>query len=207
MHQSLSNDIATLLGTVTQHILHQKEYVNDIRQQLQEANQRALEASEHAASTLESVLDEEKQNSERERQELMLQIQSLLSSSAEKQACRLRKNVNGVRTGMKNSRTALQQADVSYSREMDNWLQKENSLLEKVLTSEKELKSKMAENLDVRGVKIVAIMTAANPGHRCFRQRMLPSSTAPVLCMRRRFASSMNRKRICESRCRHSMDL
>lgn len=157
MHQSLSNDIGIFFGTITQHVLHQKDYVNDIRRQLQEANQRALEASEQAASTLETLLEEEKQNSERERVELMSQIQSLLSSSAEKQASRLRKNVHGVRTGMKNSRSALQQADVSYGREMDNWLEKENTLLEKVLTSEKELKLKMAENMNVRDERIFVV--------------------------------------------------
>ncbi|EEP77526.1 hypothetical protein UREG_02375 [Uncinocarpus reesii 1704] len=165
MHKSLSDELAAMFGSLVHQLQLQKDYINDIRRQLQEANQKALQASEEAASTLETVISEEKQNSERERAELMSQIQSLLSSSAEKQASRLRKNINGVRADMKASRSSLQQASVSYSQEMDSWAENDSKLTEKVLASERELKSKMAENMDVLSTRHASIEESTSAVH------------------------------------------
>nr|KMM69092.1 kinesin-II 85 kDa subunit [Coccidioides posadasii RMSCC 3488] len=165
MYQNLNDDFTAVFGSLVHHLQAQKEYVSDIRRELQEANQRALQASEEAASTLEMMLDEEKQNSERERAELMSQIQALLNSSAERQASRLRKNVSGVRTNMKDSRSALQQANVAYGREMDSWGEKDSRLMDEVLTSEKDLKSKLANTIDAFATRHSAIEDCTTAVH------------------------------------------
>ncbi|WEW59629.1 Kinesin- motor protein [Emydomyces testavorans] len=165
MYQSLNEDFSSMFSSLVSHLQLQKEYVSDIRRQLQEANQRAVQASEEAASTLETILDEEKHNSERERAELMSQIQALLNSSADKQNSRLRKNINGVRTEMKRSQSALQQADISFDGEMDNWAAKEDKFMKKVLTSEGELKTKMADSMNVFSRRHASIEDTSSAVH------------------------------------------
>ncbi|KAI1930170.1 Kinesin- motor protein [Ophidiomyces ophidiicola] len=165
MYKTLSDDFVIMFESLVQQLQTQKEYVREIRQELEKASHKAMHASEEASATLETLLDEEKRNSERERAELMSQIQALLSSTAEKQALRLRNNINNARTDIKQSRSVFQKATTSYGRGMDTWADNEDKLLNNVVTSEKDLKSKLIDNMSIFSARHASIADSTSAVH------------------------------------------
>lgn len=150
IHSELSTDFVTLFENVLSHLRSQKEEAEELRQQLQDANQKAAEANEKASSSLEATLDEERRTAEAEREAMMLQIRKLVDDSSDKQNSRLQKSIRRVRSDIDASGTSLRSSHARYSEGMDSWNRKEDQLLQKVLKSEEELKSRMKDNLDVR---------------------------------------------------------
>lgn len=138
-------------------IKSQKAEANDLRQQLQEANKRAAEANAVASSKLETALAEERRAADADRTDLFAQIKSLMDETGERQTNRLKCKVDNVRGDMEASRDSLQEADTKYGAEMDQWVKKEDDLLDEVTKSKESLKTKMRNDWMV-GFSLITAM-------------------------------------------------
>ncbi|KAF3480599.1 kinesin heavy chain isoform 5A [Arthroderma uncinatum] len=165
MYNLLSGDFTDLFKLIADHLRSQKEEVDSLRTQLQEANENAIAANEKAALRLESTLKEERRAADAERSILASQIQNLLNESSDRQATRLKNNIDSIKTEMQMSGTSLQQSHNKYCETLDNWDKKEDELLEKVLKSESELKSKMKDHLDLFISRNTSIHKTTNTVH------------------------------------------
>ena len=92
---------------------------------------------------LESCLSEEREHAKADREELLEQITSLMDSASQKQDRRWHSRVTATCESMAQSQSNLKTADKNYNDSMDVWSRKENLLVEEVLKSRENLKSKM----------------------------------------------------------------
>ena len=113
---------------------------------LQAANQSAVEANRKSSSDLVQILEEERADSEAERDILMSQIKHLMEESREKQFNRLRNKVDGLQTVISSSGDSLEQATAQYDRQVDEWVTKDQQFAKNVTTSKDEISSKMQDN-------------------------------------------------------------
>lgn len=149
MYNLLTVDFTDLFKSIVDHLRSQKEEVDDLRAQLRKANMEAKEANEKAASRLELTLEEERRAAYEERSVLASQIQNLLNESSDRQAARLKGKIDCIKTEVQISGETIQQSHNKYLETLDNWDKKEDELLQKVLKSESDLKSRMKDHLDV----------------------------------------------------------
>ncbi|KAK2855614.1 hypothetical protein FQN49_005024 [Arthroderma sp. PD_2] len=165
MYDLLSGDFTDLFKSIVDHLRSQKEEVDSLRTQLKEANEKAIASNEKAALRLESTLKEERRAADAERSILASQIQNLLNESSDRQAARLKSNIDSIKAEMQMSGASLQQSHDKYCETLDSWDTKEDELLEKVLKSESELKSKMREHLDLFISRNTSIHKTTNTVH------------------------------------------
>ena len=128
---------------LVRHLDAQKSEAENLRRQLQEANRKLIQANKTASVKLQNTLKHEKQAAQSERENLMVQIRSLIEHSAEKQESRLKSKLDTVRDDMETSRTSFAEADTRYGEQMDQWMSKENRLVDEVATTQKTMELKM----------------------------------------------------------------
>lgn len=127
----------------------------ELRSQLQEANRRAVLANQTASSQLAHALEEEHENAEAERADLLSQIKLLMEDSAQKQAARLRSKVDNIRSDMASSDETLQQANMAYGENMDQWIQREDEFAEEITATRDNLKNKMKNDWTVGRMRLL----------------------------------------------------
>ena len=124
MHSTYHNvglDLVALFTYFNGFITRQKQEADRLRNELQDANEKALKAEEVAAAKLEETLNEERRQSESEREEVMTQISSLLNGLGERQASRLKQRVQQVQAEMNTSRSAIREAGKKFTDDMNEW--------------------------------------------------------------------------------------
>jgi kinesin family protein 11 len=131
------------------HVNSQKAEINQLRLQLQEANQQAVEANRMASAHLAQTLEEENAHAEAERDSLMAQIRSLIEESRQRQFGRLKGRVECVRTDIMSSGDSLEQATAHYDRQVDEWVFKSEQFAKDVIASRDEFKTKMQSDWEV----------------------------------------------------------
>ena len=107
--------------------------------------QADMEASDH----LQACLVEERQRAAADRSNLLSQISNLVNKSGEEQEARLEARINAIRTDITTSKTGFESADKTYNDGMDQWLKKEQNLVQDVLKSRDTLKGKMKKDWTV----------------------------------------------------------
>lgn len=135
-----------------EHLAAQKAEVNELRSQLQEANRRAIEANEAASTRLQQALEEERENAEADRADLLSQIKLLIEDSGKKQAARLKNRVDGITSDMASSGEMLEQASNTYHDRMKEWTRREDQLIEEVTSSRDTIENRMQNDWNVRFV-------------------------------------------------------
>ncbi|EZF34379.1 hypothetical protein H109_02342 [Trichophyton interdigitale MR816] len=165
MYNLLTVDFTDLFKSIVDHLRSQKEEVDDLRAQLRKANMEAKEANEKAASRLELTLEEERRAAYEERSVLASQIQNLLNESSDRQAARLKGKIDCIKTEVQISGETIQQSHNKYLETLDNWDKKEDELLQKVLKSESDLKSRMKDHLDLFISRNTSIHATTNTVH------------------------------------------
>lgn len=128
---------------MVKHLNEQKTEAEDLRRRLQVANREAIEASETAAFQLETTLQEEKQASCRDRENLFEQMKALMEGSARNQENRMSTRIDSTRTYLSHTSTDFKEADVHYGQGMDAWTAKERALVDQVMESRDNLKTRM----------------------------------------------------------------
>ena len=105
-----------------------------------------MQANAAAAARLDAVLAEEHQLLAADRQSLLSQISSLITSQGEAQDLRLSTKITEVQKDIISSKNTFEVSRAKYSEGMDSWNDKETSLVGEVLRSRETLKSKLKED-------------------------------------------------------------
>ncbi len=148
-YSALGRDFKSVFEDVIKHANSQREEVEELRRQLQEANQRIVASNVAASSSLERCLSDERQASQQDRDQLLAQVKALVDESAKKQEIRLSSNVDNTRSQLVSSRSEFERASKVYAEGMKQWSDKERRFVSEVVTSKDSLKSKMKKDWTV----------------------------------------------------------
>ena len=149
-YSSLGRDFKTLFEDLVKHIKSQKMEVDSLRQQLNTANELAMESSVVASQNLDEVLQEERKQAATDRSSLLAQITNLITAQGNAQDERLVTKVGKVQSNILSSKETFKASCVLYEQGMDTWNDKEDELVEQVLRSRETLKTKLKEDWVVR---------------------------------------------------------
>ncbi|KAF2658498.1 kinesin-domain-containing protein [Lophiostoma macrostomum CBS 122681] len=142
-YASLGRDFKnTFEGLVTD--LNEQQANNDkLHHQILEANTALVEANDKARGQLVQFVDEEKQKSAEERQQLLLQITSLINTNAEAQEQRLTDRMSVVNEGMGAANLAYDTKQDAYSSGMEVWTSISKDILAGVCKSRDGMRIKI----------------------------------------------------------------
>ena len=146
---ALGRDFKSMFEDVVKHSHSQREEVDELRRQLQEANEKIVVSNAAASSSLEKCLSDERQASQHDRDQLIAQVKVLMDESAKKQEIRLSSNVDNTRSQLISSRSEFDRARKVYAEGMDQWSGKERSFLSEVVKSKDALKGRMKKDWTV----------------------------------------------------------
>jgi kinesin family protein 11 len=144
-----------LFEELLKHVHTQKAEANELRQQLYAATEAAMQSNAAMDLQLDTILQEERQQAAEDRQNLLAQITSLVTTQGEKQDQRLRQKIGNVRTEILSSKESFEASREQYSQGMDTWNQNEEKLVEEVLRSRETLKTKLKDDWMVSSALII----------------------------------------------------
>jgi kinesin family protein 11 len=121
-----------------------------LHQQVLEANAALVQANKASQGRLVQVVDEEKQRSIEERQQLLAQITSLITTNAESQNKRLNERISDVCEEMDVASVAFETKQDTYNKGMRTWVDKSKDILTSVSKSRDGVKSKIKSDFAVR---------------------------------------------------------
>ncbi|KAK5657027.1 hypothetical protein OQA88_3553 [Cercophora sp. LCS_1] len=144
-YSSLGKDFKSIFEELLKHISAQKAESDRLRQQLEGASKTIVESNESAASKIQQVIDEERKQAAAERQNLLLQITTLINSQAELQHSRLVGKAALIQQEVTEASKSFGEDIAQYSEGMDTLSAKEGRLLEDVAKSREALKVKLKD--------------------------------------------------------------
>lgn len=106
-------------------------------------------AESRMSSELETVLKEERTQAAQDREALLSQIASLVHKSGETQDARWESKIDSIRSDITSSRSKFEVEEKTYGEGMDVWSQKESLLVEEVIRSRDNLKTRMKKDWTV----------------------------------------------------------
>ncbi|PQE17798.1 putative kinesin-related bimC protein [Rutstroemia sp. NJR-2017a BVV2] len=145
-YSSLGRDFKSLFEELLKHVNAQKAEANELRQQLHAATEAAMQSNAALDLQLDTILQEERQHVTEDRQSLLAQISSLLTTQGEQQDERLQSKISSVRKEILSSKESFEASREQYSQGMDTWNQNEEKLVEEVLRSRETLKTKLKDD-------------------------------------------------------------
>lgn len=175
-----------MFGKILTHLDAQKADANELRLQLEYANNQAIKASQTNTSSLEAVLELQRQNSEAERSKLLSQIKLLIEESDQRQGACLQSQVNCIRSNIISSGDQLGKASNSYKEGMEQWSQKDDELLGEITDSRDTIESKMRNDWTVRTSSLPPVEVNIN-ATSYLTNEMRPSRKPPSRSIRRQF--------------------
>lgn len=138
-----------MFESMTSHLGQQRNEIDRLRVELQNANRQTIETSRKASSHLAQTLEEENVAAEAERDLLMSQIKSLIEDSRQMQFSRLRGKIDNVRSDISSSGVMLEQATTQHDRQVDEWVFKSEQFAKDVDASKEDIKTRMQKDWEV----------------------------------------------------------
>ena len=148
-YASLGRDFKSTFDDLVKHLNEQQAEVNQLRQQIVQADMALLAANSTAQNKLTQVINEEKLKAAEERQHLLTQITSLVNSTAEAQESRMTSKIIGVSEGIDSAHAAYNTVHDAYNQGMDNWSKKSKELVSGVVSSRDSVKTKIKADFAV----------------------------------------------------------
>ena len=149
-YSTLGRDFKFMFEDIAKQLNAQKAEADRLRSDLQEANRQNIESNQAASAQLQSCLENERVESQEDRQVLLSQISKLIESSGGKQDQRISSSLNKTQTNLAESRIAFELAKNSYDDGMTKWAENDTALVKQVNTSRDNLKNKMKKDWTVR---------------------------------------------------------
>lgn len=168
-YSSLGKDFKSLFEEVLRHMAAQKTESDKLRQKLKEASRIIVESNGTMSARIQEVVEEERKQAAVERQNLLQQIGSLISSQAELQESRLAGKTALIQQTVVNSSKTFEGDVAQFSKGMDAWNVKDTQILEDVAKSRDALKTKLKDEWTVSPpVSLVplTLLTPPPPGRR-----------------------------------------
>ncbi|KAI9733056.1 MAG: kinesin motor protein cin8 [Cirrosporium novae-zelandiae] len=164
-YSSLGRDFKGIFEELSKHLDSQALEITRLRQELSQAQHALLDSNISASNRLETCLAEERQQSSADRQNLLVQITDLINKTGETQDARLNTKVNAIREDFFASQATFEAANLKHNEEMDNWTEKERSLLTEVIESRDTLKGKMKNDWNAISDRNTAIQSTTKSVH------------------------------------------
>ncbi|CCX30040.1 Similar to Kinesin-like protein bimC; acc. no. P17120 [Pyronema omphalodes CBS 100304] len=128
------------------HMKEQKAEIERLGKELTSATATASEATEKAQESLKTILVEERENSAKDRQNLIAQITTLINSNADEQDERLSKRVDGLQAEITATKTALDEASKTHQNGLDTWSEREESFYTSLCTAQETVRRILSED-------------------------------------------------------------
>lgn len=148
-YSSLGKDFKSLFEEVLRHMAAQKTESDKLKQKLEEASRIIVESNGTMSARIQEVVEEERKQAAVERQNLLQQIGSLISSQAELQESRLAGKTALIQQTVVNSSKTFEGDVAQFSEGMDAWNVKDTQILEDVAKSRDALKTKLKDEWTV----------------------------------------------------------
>ncbi|KAL2816272.1 P-loop containing nucleoside triphosphate hydrolase protein [Aspergillus granulosus] len=165
-YNCLGKDLKAIFETMTNHLTEQRNEIDRLRVDLQNANREQINTSRKASSHLAQTLEEEQAAAEAERELLMSQIKMLIDESRQKQFGRLKSKIDTVRTEISSSGDSLEQATTHHDRQVDEWVFKSEQFAKDVNASKEELKTRMQSDWEVFDQRNCSIQKTTESVHK-----------------------------------------
>lgn len=148
-YASLGKDFKAIFEDLLKHITSQKKESDNLRTQLEEASETIVLSNQSISSRIQEVISEERRQAAEERQDLLLQITSLINSQAELQESRLANRAAAIQQSVRETNSVFEGSVSNYSQAMDGWSEKEGQLLSDVAKSRDTMKTKLQDDWNV----------------------------------------------------------
>ncbi|KKK18056.1 Kinesin-like protein [Aspergillus ochraceoroseus] len=169
LHTSYSNlgkDLKNVFEGMVTHLTEQKNEINRLRLELQNANRQNIDATRKASSHLAQTLEEENATAEAERDILMSQIKALMDESRHKQLNRLKAKIDNLRTDLSSSGDMLEHVTAQHDRQVDEWVFKSEQFAKDVNASKDEIKIKMQHDWEAFDQRNSSIQKTTESVHK-----------------------------------------
>ncbi|EMD89991.1 hypothetical protein COCHEDRAFT_1106217 [Bipolaris maydis C5] len=148
-YASLGRDFKTTFDDLVKDLNDQQAENERLHQQVVEANTALIEAHKASEGQLAKLVDEEKQKSAEDRQELLAQITALMTANADAQEKRLEERLSAVRGEIAAANTAFEAKQSAYSEGVNAWSDKSRDILAGVSKSRETVKTKIKSDFAV----------------------------------------------------------
>ncbi|KAF1958804.1 kinesin-domain-containing protein [Byssothecium circinans] len=142
-YASLGREFKNTFDDLVKSLNEQQTENERLQQQVLEANAALLQANKASQVQLTQVIDEERQKSAEERDQLLASITSLISSNAEAQDKRLNEKISRVSENINTANEAFETRQDTYADGMKSWTSKSQGILAGVAKSREGVKSKI----------------------------------------------------------------
>jgi len=128
----------------------QQAEIEKLRRELASTTSSLIDSSSKTSSKLNSIMAEEKERSDAERQRMLeqitAQITSLVNTNAEEERRRLSNRIALVRSDLDMSSNQFAEANYRYNKRMMDWTASEDTYLSELIASRENLKTKMVKD-------------------------------------------------------------
>ena len=164
-YSSLGRDFKNLFEDLLRHLNLQKVEAEELREQLTRATTTAIEADERFSQKLQQFLDEERQHSALDQQNLLAQITAMVKANGAKQEERLTQQAADMLALQASARSDLQTAAQRYGAGMDAWGAREAALADEAARAREALKGKLQRDWTAATERNAAIRTSTRAVH------------------------------------------
>ncbi|KAL6876735.1 P-loop containing nucleoside triphosphate hydrolase protein [Trichoderma novae-zelandiae] len=164
-YSSMGKDFKSIFEDLVRHITTQRCESDNLRRQLQSATNTIMLQNANISTRMQEALEEERRQAAEERQKLLTQISSLITSQGEAQESRFAERTSQIQKNMADYNSSLEGAISQYGQGMDAWDAKEGELLEEVKKSRDQLKTKLKDDWNSAEGRSNSIRTTANQVH------------------------------------------
>ncbi|KAF1947277.1 kinesin [Clathrospora elynae] len=148
-YAGLGRDFKTTFDDLVKDLNEQQADNERLHQRVVEANTALVESNKASQEQLAQIVDGEKQKSVEDRQQLLLQITSLISANADAQEKRLDEKLSAVREEIGAANVALEKKQSTYTEGVNSWSNRSRDILAGVSKSRDVVKTKIKSDFAV----------------------------------------------------------
>jgi kinesin family protein 11 len=140
---SLGRDFKAIFDDVVKQLSEQQAESERLRQQILTANSTFMEAGQESRQTFEEAMEEERRRAATDREKMLSQISSLITSSAEAQDRRITEHIAHASKRVKTSEDDYSVSREAYNESSDALITKSKSLIDSCVRSRENVKAKI----------------------------------------------------------------
>jgi kinesin family protein 11 len=148
-YASIGRDFKTTFEDLIKSLNEQQAENERLHAQVLETNLALIEANKNSQGRLSQVVNDEKQQSAEERQQLLVQISALMDANAEAQEQRLNERLASVSEEIDAANTAFAQQQEAYTQNANAWSDRSKAIVAGIATSRDVVKSKLKSDYAV----------------------------------------------------------
>jgi kinesin family protein 11 len=161
-YASLGREFKNTFDDLVKNMNEQQAENERLKQQILEANIALVESNNVAQGRLAEAVEDERQQSATDREQLLAQITSLITANTEAQEKRLTDRMASIRTDIGAANTAHQTKQSMYSEGMDSWSSKSKDIATGVSKSRDAVKTKIKSDFAVSSLNKFTFVVNSN---------------------------------------------